>query len=112
MLSQRIVKQALLARSIEHIDAGRSAVLLAESIAASAEFEQALGELEALPLSSAEIRATLEQAREHWRTLRTALRGDGGAAAQRELRHTSEVLLELFERLTRRYEHSLQMLLG
>lgn len=112
MLSQRIVKQALLARLIGNVDARRSAALLADSVAASTEFEQALDQLEALPLSSAEIRADLDQAREHWRTLRPALRGDVGAAAQRELRHTSESLLELFERLTRGYEHSLQMLLG
>ncbi|WP_418320771.1 type IV pili methyl-accepting chemotaxis transducer N-terminal domain-containing protein [Piscinibacter sakaiensis] len=109
MLSQRLAKQALLARLLPGAEA---AAALQQTRDTEAAFEQALAELEAMPLSSQEIRADLAQARDLWAAMLSAVRHAASGGGEAELRTSSDQLLELFERLTRRYEHSLQMLLG
>ena len=102
MRSQRVAKEALLATMAP--EAGRSArlqLLLAE-------FERALDEIEAAPLSSPEIAAALAASRESWLVLLRALRGADAAA----LAHASEELLQHLDRLTESCEHSLQTLLS
>ena len=108
MLSQRVAKQALLAALLS----GDAAALARRDAAASAQaFAQALGELDAMPLSSREIRSDLAEARRLWSAM-PDLAAVAAAPDQAGLRDTSEALLALFEQLTQRYEHSLQMLLG
>jgi hypothetical protein len=102
MRSQRVAKEALLA--VLAPDAERSARLKQ----LLGEFEQSMGDIEAAPLSSPEVRAALEAAREGWLVLLRALRS-GDAAA---LAHAGETLLEHLDRLTVSCEHSLQTLLS
>lgn len=102
MRSQRVAKEALLAALAP--DAERSARLNA----LLGEFEQAMGDIEAAPLASPEIRAALDAAREGWLVLLRALRGGDSAA----LAYASETLLDHLDRLTESCEHSLQTLLS
>lgn len=108
MLSQRVAKQALLACLLS----GDAAAVARRDAAVSMQaFATALGELEGMPLSSAEIRSDLAEARRLWSAM-PALAAVAAAPGQALLRDSSESLLALFEQLTQRYEHSLQMLLG
>jgi AmiR/NasT family two-component response regulator len=110
MRVQRLAKQALLSGLLQAGTLqGAVALDAAENVQA---FEQSLRELEAAPLSSAEIRDLLVIAREQWLHLVHALRGPGHADARATLCGTSESLLETFDRLTACYEHSLQVILG
>ena len=104
MRVQRLAKTGLLA--IRAGDAALDDVLHApiDSI------EAALRELEQAPLSNAEIRAALAEARELWLGLQRGLaRAESAAPA---LAQTSDALLEIFERLTVCYERSLQVILS
>ncbi|MGA0612336.1 ANTAR domain-containing response regulator [Caldimonas sp. KR1-144] len=102
MRTQRLAKEALLAALAplpqrgERLQAGMD------------EFEQALREIEATPLSSPEIRAALAASREGWRVLLRALHSSDPAAVA----HAAEALLEQLDRLTDSCEHSLQVLLS
>ena len=115
MLSQRFAKCALL----ELLQpAPQASVGEAAMTAAQREFESGLALLNGLPLSTPEIRHTLDAAAREWEQLvagavhiqRPAgrdrlLRLEGLAAA-------SENLLEGFEQLSAHYERSMQMLMG
>lgn len=102
MRSQRVVKEALLATLVPAAERG------ARLKASMDEFEQAMLEIEAAPLSSPEIRAALDGAREAWLVVLRALR----ASDANTLAHASEDLLERLDRLTDQVEHSLQVLLA
>lgn len=75
-------------------------------------FEQTLRELEVAPLSSAEIRALLQAAREQWLNLMRSLGGPPSDESRAALCGASESLLDTFDRLTACYEHSLQVIMG
>lgn len=115
MLSQRFAKAALLGV----LEPGEPQQQhRADGEAARQAFEQGLAYLNGLPLSTPEIRRTLESAAEGWQQLvagadhvrRPAgrdrlLRLEGLATA-------SESLLDDFEQLSAQYERSMQMLMG
>ncbi len=103
MLSQRLAKDALLADLLPGFDAAR----IAQGLDG---FEAGLTELEAAPLSSPEIRASLDAVRTEWLRLLRSLRDVQGAAAG--LARSSELLLTHLDRLTARYQQSLQVVLG
>ena len=109
MLSQRLAKQALLGVLLGG-DAGRDAQEAARETMEA--FETALGRLRAAPLSSEEIRAALDASTQAWHELLSGAAQAGNEGGRAELARASEGLLELFETLTERYEHSLQVLLG
>lgn len=102
MLAQRIVKQALLAEALDleetDIDATRHA------------FELGLKYLNTIPLISGEIREDLVSSRLIWDALNDAL--DDVAASRHVLAETSDALTTVFDRLTDRYERSMQILIG
>ncbi len=115
MLSQRLVKQALIAGLLDSAgEASRAATHAADAALTLQAFEAALTRLEQAPLGSAAIRAALAQARGQWQRLRGGLAGAGTAAASGGLlvARESEALLGSFEALTSLVEHSLQLLLG
>jgi len=105
MLSQRLAKEALLADLLSGRDASQIGVGLSA-------FEAGLLELEAAPLSSAEIRASLDEVREEWLRLLRALREVQGPEAAAGLARSSELLLSQLDRLTVQYQQSLQLILG
>ena len=109
MLSQRLAKQALLAEMLPGEAAAAARHGAAQTKAA---FAQALTELEATPLSSRDIRADLVEAGRLWTRMLRALHDAATPHGEADLRATSEALLALFDRLTQRYEHSLQVLMG
>ena len=115
MLSQRFVKYALLAIVGDSRLTLRSEAGMAESRAA---FEQALTYLNGLPLTSEDIRATLEAAGTGWLQIladvRDAQRASGPQrlASLERLALDSEALLDVFERLSDHYERSMQTLVG
>ena len=109
MLSQRYAKAALLGALGHPTLAQRSTLLMAST---RADFDEAMHDLNNLPLSSPDIRHALAQAKVQWQQM---LAGAGSAAqpAGRDaLAQASEALLTTFEQLTEHYEHSLQMLVG
>lgn len=106
MLSQRLVKEALLAELMD--DAGRRTRLLP----LQQQFESALNELEAAPLSNVEIREALQAARDEWLKLLHGLRAIDRGEGRLALSRASENLLEGFDRLTGLYEHSLHVLMS
>lgn len=103
MRSQRLAKEALLA-SLLPPDPERAARMHA----LMTEFEQALLDIEAAPLSSPEIRGALMAAREGWLQLLRALRGNDAT----QLAGASEQLLQQLDRLTESCERSLQVLMS
>lgn len=105
MLSQGLAKEALLADLLP----GRDPALLGAGLAA---FEAGLAELEAAPLSSAEIRALLAEVREEWLRLVRSLRDTHGAEAAAGLARSSELMLSRLDTLTAVYQQSLQVILG
>ena len=109
MLSQRVAKQALLATLLSG-DAATAARL--EGDQARAAFEQAMGYLGGVPLSTREITESLDAAGRTWATMTQALAQAPGAAGRQALLDASEALLALFEQLTERYERSMQILMG
>ena len=109
MLSQRVAKQALLGVLLTGEAAAHS---VAETEHAKKEFEDALDYLNAAPLTTREIRESLDEAGRTWQTMAKALAKVRSADSQRALGESSEALLALFEQLTERYERSMQMLMG
>lgn len=108
MLSQRLAKQALL-RELLPASAGGAGDGCAETARG---FEQALTYLKQAPLTTPEIRAALEQADGEWQRMLQGVRAAGQTTGRLELAQASEALLALFEQLTERYEHSMQVLMG
>lgn len=109
MLVQRLAKQALLAGLLPAQAADVQAAHAARTVA---EFDQALRELEAAPLSSEEIRAALAAARGQWRRMLAGVQRAASAEGRGLLARESEALLAGFDHLTSLYEHSLQFLMG
>ncbi len=109
MLSQRLAKQALLG-VLAKGDAAATA--RAEAHQTSRAFEEALAHLNSAPLSSREIRESLDAASAAWSTMTQALTQVQTPAGQRAVGDASDALLALFEQLTERYERSMQMLMG
>lgn len=109
MLSQRLAKAALLTVLQRDVAAQTAADELRTAREA---FAAALSALEALPLATREIRASLDEAAALWRSFDDALRDVRTAAGQRALAAASEQLLDVFERLTDQYERSMQILMG
>jgi AmiR/NasT family two-component response regulator len=107
MLSQRIAKQALLSALLRGEARDRAAAGLQRDRLA---FEQALDCLNGAPLTTPEIRQSLAEAGSAWQRMSAALADQGGGP--RALADTSEALLALFEQLTQRYEHSMQVLMA
>ena len=106
MLVQRLAKDALLDALLDD-PAARERVILSTQ-----EFGQALDLLDRAPLTSAEIRETLGQARAEWQRMLHALRDPRSKSGGQALARGSETLLALFERLTEMYERSLQVIMG
>ena len=106
MRVQRAAKEALLAALLQQ--PGRHAALQP----VLDEFEAALLELEQAPLSSPEIRTGLQAAREEWARLLRGLGSVEQAEGRALLARSSEALLEIFDRLTAAYEHSLQVIMS
>lgn len=106
MRVQRLAKQALLAVLLEQPERQASLGALLDEV------EATLLELERAPLGSPAARETLAQAREQWLHLLRGLRQAQGSQGRQALAVTSDALLELFDRLTADYEHSLQMILA
>ena len=105
MLSQRLAKDALLADLLT----GREPALIAAGLD---QFESGLKELEAAPLTDAEIQQSLAAVREEWRRLLRSLRDVQGPQAAAGLARSSELLLTHLDGLTGQYQQSLQVLLG
>jgi hypothetical protein len=107
---QQVAKTSLLAALHREGSAGLAQARRRD--ATLAEFEAAQRALETAPLSSPEIRATLDLAREDWLRLLAGLRADESGDGQRALVQASETLLERLDALTAAYEHSLQVIMG
>lgn len=103
MLSQRLAKAALLATG---------APLRAPDAALVQAFEEGMAALAQAPLSTHEIRDTLVLAQAAWADLLAAAARTGTPAGRRQVAAASENLLELFDRLTDAYQHSMQVLMG
>lgn len=101
MLAQRMAKLALLP--------GEHPAALAETAAA---FEAGLANLREAPLSTPDIRRTLERGGAAWDDLRAAVPLARQAPGRVKLAGASEELLELFDRLTESYQHSIEVLMG
>lgn len=97
MLSQRMAKLALLS-------AGTGAL---DSVAR--EFEDGLALLTQAPLSTPEIRQLLERGGAAWQDLLAAI---PSGAPWTKLAGASEGLLEIFDRLTEAYQHSIHVLIA
>ncbi|KRB99955.1 response regulator receiver protein [Hydrogenophaga sp. Root209] len=115
MLSQRFAKCALM----ELLESGaRARGSDAVMVGAQREFESGLALLNSLPLSTPEIRRTLDTAALEWdKVLAGAAHIQRPAGRDRLLRleglaAASESLLEAFEQLSAEYERSMQMLMG
>jgi len=109
MLSQRLAKAALLSVALS---GDAAAAANTEAAQARSAFEEGLAYLNAVPLSTREIRDSLDLAGRTWDELTRALVRVKSAEGQQALGETSETLLALFEQLTERYERSMQMLMG
>ena len=109
MLSQRFAKYALL-----QVLAGADVKPRCESAMAETRdrFEQSLSYLNALPLSTPEIRNALEAAGQGWLLLRASAAEAHQPGGLARVAQASEELLELFEQLSGHYERSMQMLVG
>lgn len=114
MLSQRFAKLVLM----DWLGGG-PADTEALATAAQREFEQALAYLNHIPLSTPDIRQALEAAARDWQQLLAATPQAGRRPAGRDrqarletIAAASESLLDCFEQLSAKYEHSMQMLMG
>ncbi|MDB5999011.1 MAG: response regulator NasT [Rhizobacter sp.] len=113
MLSQRLAKSMLLGSLLGSLLGGQAAVnARAQSAEDAAAFEAALIYLRAIPLSTVEIRDSLDAAEQAWGVCRLALGRAQTPQGQRSIADASETLLALFEQLTGQYERSMQMLIG
>jgi AmiR/NasT family two-component response regulator len=109
MLSQRFAKYALLgvlgdATARPRCKAGMASV--------RAEFEQGLSYLNGLPLSTQNIRQSLDAAAAGWQQMLAGASDARRPAGQVRLANASETLLDVFDQLSEYYEHSMQMLVG
>jgi AmiR/NasT family two-component response regulator len=109
MLSQRWAKQALLAGLV---GAPLAAACAQGAAATAAEFEQALESLQIAGGDTAQTRAQLQNANRCWRGLHDCLPAVASDQGRVQLAAASEELLEIFEQMTDRFEHSLPVLLG
>lgn len=106
MLSQRMAKLAL-------VQAAEGGASRADAIAATVSaFEAGQAALSAAPLSTAAIRAMLDRGDAAWQQLRTGVAGADQQAGRIGLAAASEELLEVFDRLTEAYQHSIEVLMG
>jgi AmiR/NasT family two-component response regulator len=106
MLSQRIAKQALLGALLDDAAAHTA------GLEARQDFEAALLQLRALPLSTPQIVQGLAEAEQAWAGMAAVLGRAGDAAAQQVIARQSEALLAVFEALTQGYENGMQRLAG
>lgn len=115
MLSQRHAKYALLCALGGTALSARHEAGMAESRAA---IDEGLLYLNQIPLTSPEIRTTLQAAADGWQQLLEAVEasreatGAAQVACLERIAVSSEALLEVFEQLTALYERSMQMLAG
>ncbi len=111
MLSQRFAKYALVGMLGARAGMAPDAQGLAQARAA---FEEALGYLNHIPLSSREIRALLEAAAVSWAQMLAGSAPAGRAEAPdlEQVATASEELLDVFDQLSVHYGHSMQMLVG
>jgi AmiR/NasT family two-component response regulator len=105
MLTQRFAKLALM-RALA--GGGPDEALRATAKA----FEEGMAALSEAPLTSAQIRQGLGDARDTWARLQEGVRQADKPAGRLAIASASEDLLALFDQLTDAYEHSLQVLLG
>lgn len=105
---QRAAKCGLLAS----VDTPHADESLAALQAALDEFESHQRELESAPLTSPQIRESLQAVRDEWLRLLGGLRATDPRDGCRALVHASEVLLGHLDALTAAYEHSLQVIMG
>jgi AmiR/NasT family two-component response regulator len=105
MLSQRLAKQALLAAAAPPIEPGEAAGLSLRG------FAEAFAYLNAIPLATREILDALGEAEREAAAFAAALAQAGTPAGREAIATLSEALLALFDRLTERYELSMQMLM-
>jgi hypothetical protein len=105
MRVQRLAKEALLASILDDRATDSVPALLND-------FEAALLELERAPLSTAEIRAALSDVREVWLHLLRGLRSLDTPDGRTALSHAADTLLDLLDRMTASYEHSLQVIMA
>ena len=105
MLAQRLAKLAIV-ESLAPSAPGRAAMKVAETA-----FVEGLAYLAKIPLTSPEIRTSLDAAMSDWTLFRPALARAKDAAARGEIANLSEALLTHFEVLTDLYERGLQMLM-
>lgn len=109
MLSQRFAKYALLAgvgdaAAMQGNEAGMAEVRAA--------FEQAQRYLNGIPLTSKEIRASLDAAAVGWAQMLAGADPAGQKASLERLAVASEDLLDVFDKLSVQYERSMQVLMG
>lgn len=109
MWSQRYAKLALFGLVLADEPALQARARL--DLAATA-FEQGLDYLRTIPLTSREIRESLDAAARAWETLQQAARQARTPTGVRGIAESSETLLALFEQLTDQYERSMQVLMG
>ena len=108
MLSQRLAKHALIGTLVKGEPAQASRITAAATEKA---FVEGLAYLNAIPLSTEQIRALLGEAGAAWDTFRRALGRADQPAAREEIAILSEALLSHFDRLTDLYERGMQMLM-
>lgn len=106
MRVQRLAKQAMLAALLQQPGRVQDLPPLLDAV------EATLLELEQAPLSSPSARETLAAVREQWLHLLRGLRLSQDADGRHALCVASDAMLELFDRLTADYEHSLQTILS
>jgi nitrate/nitrite-specific signal transduction histidine kinase len=106
MRIQRLAKEALLTALPDQVARVQEVGHLLD------DFEAALLELERAPLSTPDTRTLLGQARDEWLRLLRGLRTADGDEGRSALAGSADALLELFDRLTDAYEHSLQVLMA
>lgn len=112
MLSQRFAKYALMEMLGEQVAMQPNPAGLAEARAA---FEQALHYLNEIPLNSRDIRSSLDVAAVCWAQMLASagpVSRDARQQGPQQLAEASEVLLDVFEKLSVHYERSMQMLVG
>ena len=107
MLSQRMAKQAIMSTLLQPHKTGPGPDAKAEQA-----FVDGLTYLDAVPLSTGEIRSVLADAKTAWESFRGALAAADRRASLVEIADFSETLLSRFGDLTDLYEQSIQFLLG
>jgi hypothetical protein len=107
MLSQRLAKQALLQYVMNRGIEGDTDPSHTRSA-----FESALDELKKAPLCTTAIREDLAAADEELAQMLQGMQAIATRAGRARLMLGSEALLDRFDRLTDRYEHCMQSLLG